>query len=1412
MTAINPSFQGLPSEEWSRLEGGVKDFEEAHQRGEHPAIADYLPTERAGCLPLLVELVHVDLECRLKTGEAVRVESYLERYPELARDRPVVLGLLAAEFALRSRREPERLFDDYARRFPQYREELLAHLLASSQLSGPLLAALETHATRPQASSLAAGDNSQRPDYPESVPQQAGSDRSPPAAASGLPAVAGHEILGVLGRGGMGIVYQARQVQLQRLVALKMILAGDHVRPEQLERFLVEARAVARLQHPNIVQIYEIGEWGGQPYFSLEYVDGVSLAQKLAGQSLPADRAAALLETLARAIHYSHQRGIVHRDLKPANILLASEGGEPPDGKERSGASRPPLAHCIPKIADFGLAKQLDADSGQTRSGAIVGTPSYMAPEQAAGQVKEIGPATDVYALGAILYEMLTGRVPFKGATVLDTLEQVRSQEPVPPSRVRPTVPHDLETICLKCLAKEPAGRYRSALMLAQDLERFRAGEPILGLRERVAARLWRKVRRNRLVSAALLTVAVALAVAGYFAPKAYEDRQRAALDRRLTAATGDVEAGLHTPELTEAYLQQMETRIADLDQVAPGQAASARKRLHQRFADETRATFRDRLRAEDMPRIESAVALLTARDRSLGNAVNNEYIQRQARWEPSFVLTAPFPQLERALDTVRYRIERRDNDTLLGRLSSSPTTKTGPYVYCRAPGSGNAQLTAVFDRSWATASSLGLYLNSSQGNVYYFSLSVIVPGWVAGAPPATFQDARKSGRNVQIMIGRRQTGSEEAQVVQLVEARQLFAGCPADGSLRLEAKRDGERLTFQVNRRTPLEFHDQFPLNVSTASSFGLNWPEGVKLRSLHGARRASPPLPSALESADDLYNQGDYERALAAYQNASAHATDARVRREARYKEGVCLITLKRDTDAIAILQAVAGEAGYDLAGGARDRWPALADCRLLLLFLRQKTPDGRGRAYTILDRLALRHGDRSGALGALVPYKDSQAIVRDLTPRGPAFLASRPEDLVRDCDRANKVAELFHLNTNPLFAAKIELIRAYAMADREGQALLLSEEMLNNFREYCRPEWGFGKTLFHAHGLLVRRCSGNNASAVRAALQRLDRWLFHTPGVIRGDQLSSAYPLLVERARLHAALKMWDDAEKDLDHFFREQGKTSKRNYTVNAEACLLQGFLRERCGDLEGAQASWRRGLLSYWLNNYPDSPAVEHGGTTALYRLMLGGLTGEITDQDVEEVLSQSLTPYEDAPAEVYGGSQAARFAKLLNLRAAVFREMWRTPRGREWARLIAFSDLSIAEFVRMPVFLCAAETLHQGALPGKLSPEQDELIWNSVQAGYSAYLAGKIKDGHLLAIGSAWKGLNIPGFGWDAVASGLEPSVRGPMAYIAGQRYLRLKKPQEAAQFFRAALADAPPDSSLRRLAQAELNQVIPAP
>lgn len=485
------------------------------------------------------ELVDRLLVCQhesWKHGQRVLVEALLSNNPALPPHAEEVLDLVYNEIFLRERGgEPVRLAE-YLSRFPQFKPQLELQFEVHQALKPQELLSR----TLPRVSR--------------------GTARTVVAAVTPVP---GYEILDEIGRGSMGVVYRARQLSLRRIVALKMI-QDDRGDARLMARFRAEAEAVARVQHPNIVQIFEVGEAQGRPYFSFELVEGQSLARRLAGKPQPFRESAQFIEVLARAMQVAHQRGIIHRDLKPANVLITSTG--------------------VPKITDFGLAKRLD-DPAQnlTKIGEVVGTPHYMATEQAQGRTGDVGPATDVYALGAILYEMLTGRPPFTGKTPIEVVVRVGTEAVVPPSRLRRGVPRDLEAICLKCLEKNPLNRYPSAAALADDLRRYVEGRPAEVRDAGALEHGWMWGRRHPLGVALLTVVAVAgvglAIISGIHAARLREEHNRVVAEQAKL---------LDQRDRTQAALKEAETQ-RDAATQARGEAEAQRDRAAQAEAEALR-------------------------------------------------------------------------------------------------------------------------------------------------------------------------------------------------------------------------------------------------------------------------------------------------------------------------------------------------------------------------------------------------------------------------------------------------------------------------------------------------------------------------------------------------------------------------------------------------------------------------------------------------------------------------------------------------------------------------------------------------------------------------------------------------------------------------------------------------------
>jgi hypothetical protein len=570
-----------------------------------------------------------------------------------------------------------------------------------------------------------------------------------------LPQLPGYAVQRLLGEGGMGIVVLARQYQLGRLVAIKLPL--HMLSDEGRARFLREARAAAGLRHPNICPVHEVGEHHGEPYLVMDYIDGPTLHDWL-GQNPTARRCAELVALLARAVAHAHARGVIHRDLKPNNILVERTTGQP-------------------VLTDFGLAKLLDEAGDQlSQSGTVQGTPAYMSPEQAAGKSGHIGPHSDIYSLGAILYELLTGRPPYLGS-VGEVLKLVQTEDPAPPRRINPRIHPDLETVCLTAMARDPGQRYSSALALAEDLEHFAAGETIRARRARLFRRTVRWVRRHPIPvasgAAALLAVLVAAVLILAFLRQV---RQRHELED-LRVAFDD---GLEHPEATEAYFERMEGYLAGLERLSPKQVPELRERMVQRVAGLIRLSLEQpRLSPEAEKHVRNALAPLAARAPEAAASLEQLLRERQGGWQPLFDLRPPYQEWQEVFHTLlKPRSDR------LERASGGQGTLVRTRAACRGP----VRLEAIFDPSWGKASQLGLVLNNVEaptGEVLRLAISsdgrfVAAACGATGSPCTNICDLTTG------MVSHTLEAPRPHYAVAFAPGGQRLATIGPDGSLRL--------------------------------------------------------------------------------------------------------------------------------------------------------------------------------------------------------------------------------------------------------------------------------------------------------------------------------------------------------------------------------------------------------------------------------------------------------------------------------------------------------------------------------------------------------------------------------------------------------------------------------------------------
>lgn len=1249
------------------------------------------------------------------------LEDYLAELSELRAGQKIPVELLLLEYQVRSQSGESVDVTEFQRRFPNEWPGLEAHLvqtiLPSSSETSQLPGFLKIDASQTDVLGL--------------QPVSPGDDQDRQNSQFG-----DYQILNEIARGGMGVVYKARQINLNRIVAVKMILAGQLASAEHIRRFYSEAEAAAKLDHPGIVPIYEVGKVGDQHFFSMGYIDGAALSDRISKGPLSTQVAASLARQVAEAIAYAHRHGVVHRDLKPQNILITADGH--------------------PKVTDFGLAKSIEGDSNLTASGQILGTPSYMPPEQAAGEISQIGPLSDVYSLGAVLYCLLTGRPPFQSSNVIDTLKLVLTTEPVSPRLLNPAVDRDLETICLKCLEKQPGRRLKSAQELADELGRYLSGEPIRSRRIGPLTKAGRWCRRNPLLMALAIVVAVLIGVAGI----AWMTAEEAARSRKVASIKERLQQVIDAPEISETYLKlgdSIANELADYDRRA---SEAGRERLHSAFVNQVAAAVRKR--NPDKAELEKLSAAIDLVDKIRPDrAVDlKKILQQQSRnWAPLFDLKPPFSDLKGVFPA--SELIGHDNGGLVRSRPAKPATAANQWqsavIRSDMEANGDIRIEATFDATWRKAAILGVAftLNDNQGYAYVLQPATDPKTLEAPRTDSAVQDRHRRVPWV-LRIMRNSTVLQE----QYLEPDRLN-----DDTLQLQASRQEERLTLQVNDLAPLEFDDVFALPRTKPGRIGLIIPSAIPVSRLTAAQRPRAAGTNPLDRGNSLYAEGSFEAALVQFQEVSLTESNILLQQEAKFKQADCLAQLNRNDESHALLMQLFSEPG--------DRWPMLAGAMVWVSLLRERK---MADAEAIYERLSTQF-----------PFNRLAALVSD-DMRSEILAAYRPQfspkvvkgltysmALIRDAERMWLIQKLLQPSGPAFELARAELYRAYLLSgDIERATRFVDDSYAAE-----KSDWAVNERV------RLLRIKGKS----QAALQELEASLYADTGPSRkGVQIG----LLAKHIQCLADLKQWDQVEKDLREC-RENlpvVDSYSRRY-AEIELGVYEGILLSKYGDRAAAVAAFRNGLQRDPMTGrmLADSNSEYH---------LLRALSGDLDAADASIFLAKF-----DGPQSGSLGTML-RSAITPEAIAPALRNMYSSPRGQQWLDKLAFWQLIESDEVRIRLMLFSLEFIRLNAFHENVTDEQIDTIWETLDAAYRAItVEGKVSISQIVPLALTWKG-NTSIFAWDAGASALPPPLRAQFAYVFAHRFLQLGRADEAKKFMKICVQNSASES-LSTLAQNEL-------
>tara|TARA_R110002073_G_scaffold8027_23_gene44944 strand:+ start:4401 stop:10460 length:6060 start_codon:yes stop_codon:yes gene_type:complete len=1115
-----------------------------------------------------------------------------------------------------------------------------------------------------------------------------------------------YQLLDELARGGMGVVFRARQIKLNRLVALKMILSGELAGEEQVKRFYAEAESAASLDHPGIVPVFEVGEHNGQHFFSMGLVEGKSLAKTVQIKTFSPRETVQMLAQIVDAVQYAHDRGVIHRDLKPANVLIDVTG--------------------LPRVTDFGLAKRVSGDSGMTASGQIMGTPSYMPPEQAGGRIEQIGVTADVYSLGAILYEMLVGRPPFRGTTPLETLRQVLESDPVPPSRLNPSVDRDLETICMKCLAKDRKERYPTAAALKAELDRYLDGRPIEARRLSATARTYRWCRRRPLqtglIAASILLVATLIAFV-VMSRRADRALQVSKLKSALTTQ-------LSTTDASPQSIAGLETLIETLRIVDPAEADSANLKLTQGVATAIERNLRQSSIAGNDKPFREAIDWVRTRDTTMAKDLDASLLARLTDWRDATWLAMPVDQ-----NKAEAAFERQTIRIVGDAIGRTETGKDRVLLTGECP--SIAEIEVTFAGDWRNATRVGLLLNADEERGYEFAISTLDKKSEAASASRKLRELQPDDV---VYLEVRKSGS-------VLQQRVISADKLPTHSISLRARRTRDQLSFQVELQEPLIIRDVFSSSSKSNEKFGLIWPTTASIVSLRTRMRDLPIEPRPIEQADGFLDNNKFAEAFEIYQQIARQSASPDDQAEANYKAAVCLLKMKRIAEASNL---------FDLIRKSRaDPWGLLASCQRWLLHLQKKEFE---KADLISDQLSA--GYTFEQLAAAIP-SEQRSMILDAFFSQP-WDARSPSGLARIV-RAMAIDRFMSIDGRGSLDHQEYCIKAIERAGHLDHAERLWTTLMSDFPTT--------NTAYYRLSMLARSNGDYDASLhyIETAFETFKK----------AGRTSPAFELLLEQIRTTSAKKQHKQSLKYLDEFrvqlerdelSQDESIDAKRRYwALLSHESLLRGFALDDLGRSDEA--------IAVWLQGYTDTrEAIGRSDASedwlTLNVLILGSLSGELNRDDIPGllvILSGSSMPQQLAKIGISQIGEDAVYRTLLG--------MWQRPHAKQMARDgYALHLLSYKDRLALPIRLAGQEFFQQSAFSDELAEGQKQMVDKAVDTLISIIEAKKMGMVDLIGFAMAWKQPGDSGAPFESLVNRLPAGAKALASYLIAHRLSKLDK------------------------------------